>query len=80
MKHPAILITESAWFERLRMWRYRKFVRTLPKAFHEPESTIDDICRRDLGRRFNPFSASERDAVWRGIRLAQLQALDKVFK
>nr|DAF77095.1 MAG TPA: hypothetical protein [Caudoviricetes sp.] len=66
-------------FERLRMWRYRKFIKTLPKAMQEPESLIDDICVRDLGRRLNPFSRSERDAVWTGIRIAQVKAFDKVF-
>ncbi|QIW87580.1 hypothetical protein Ab1vBOLIVR4_gp63 [Agrobacterium phage OLIVR4] len=64
-------------FEAVRMWRYRRFVKTLPKAVQEPESFIDDIFMRDVNRRFNPFSSDDRHAIWRAVRYGQFQAFDK---
>lgn len=67
------------FFEAVRMWRYRRFVKTLPKSVQEPESFIDDIFMRDVKRRFNPFSSDDRNAIRCAVRFGQLKAWNKVF-
>lgn len=64
---------------RIRKWRLDKFVSTLPPfAQRDPEWLLEAF-RRDIGREFNPFDASDRDIICTGLTLAQIHALPILF-
>lgn len=72
-------------FERLRMWRYRRFINSLPPVVRTngdgtpDEGFIDRIFLRDNKRRFNPWSSFDREVVRDGIRLTMVRNIDKLF-
>ncbi|KQS95373.1 hypothetical protein [Rhizobium sp. Leaf386] len=61
-------------FEKIRAWRYRRFLLTLPPVYRDHPECIDDVFQRDAGRRFNPFSVNDRTDVERAVNRAILHA------
>lgn len=62
---------------RLRAWRTRRFLATLP-----PIATADDggewligRFQRDTGRDFNPWSSTDRETIRVGLRRALISSL-----